>query len=121
MSGSYGKRGINELARALDSRTQDHVSNPAIIAELGTIQADMSLKCDHFGPVIAKGDYWVARSLTLEDPMVTTSSVTYGDWTHSHTVPVPDQLAPLKPGDRVLVNWVNNETVPVVIDVVVTT
>lgn len=79
--------------------------------ELGTIQSDMGLKCDHFGPVIPKGAYDIARSLTLPDPMTTTSD--------GYSVARPAQLAPLKSGDRVLVAWINDATIPVVIDVVV--
>jgi len=86
--------------------------------ELGTIQGDMSLKVDRFPIPIPAGEYMVCRHLTLPDPLATTEEALGGDYRHSHTVPRPEQLAPLKPGDRVLVAWVNDSTDPVVIDVV---
>jgi hypothetical protein len=113
-----GNRGINRLARALDARMKAVAASPDAL-ELGTIQYDMSLKLDTFGVTIPQGHYLVCRSLTLQDPMVQTSQA--GDPAHTHDVPVPPQLTPLKPGDRVLVAWVNQGTDPVVVDVVVST
>ncbi len=50
----------------------------------------------------------------------TTTDATVGDHgIHNHDVPRPLQLAPLSPGDRVLVAWVNDGMDPIVIDVVV--
>ncbi|MCL6597933.1 MAG: hypothetical protein K6T81_04265 [Alicyclobacillus macrosporangiidus] len=106
-----GNKGVNRLARALDARMQAVSSSPDEL-ELGTIQSDMSLKLDGFGAPIPQGHYLVCRSLTLPDPMAVTSP-------GGENVPRPAQLAPLKPGDRVLVAWVNQGTDPVVIDVVV--
>jgi hypothetical protein len=113
--------GVNRLSRTMDRRMQQHIRQP-VIAELAVVQSDMSLQCDHFGPKIPKGSYYIVRGLTFSadpSPMTGTNSVTFGDWTHSHTVNLPDQFSPLKPGDKVLVNWINDETIPVVVDVVV--
>jgi len=97
------------------------------VLELGIIQSDMSLKLDRFPIPIPKGDYLVCRTLLLPDPLTETD----GGWKdqgfvepfdppaqHWHKVKRPPALAPIKPGDRVLVAWVNNGTDPVVIDVV---
>lgn len=111
-----GNKGVNRLARALDKRMQT-MSASLDELELGTIQSDMSLKLDGFAAPIPKGHYLVCRSLTLPDPMAVTSPA--GTGPHTHNVPLPSQLAPLKSGDRVLVAWVNQGTDPVVIDVVV--
>lgn len=119
--------GINRLARVLDSRMTQRLQRPDVL-ELGTIQSDMSLKLDRFPIPIPKEDYLVCRTLTLPDPLTETD----GGWNdeeftdpfepevqHWHKIKRPPELAPLKPGDRVLVAWVNNGTDPVVIDVVV--
>ena len=82
--------GINRLARVLDGRMRNHVDKP-VIAELAVVQADMSLQCDHFGPPIPQGGWYMSE--------------TY----HGK----------LRPGDKVLVNWIEHETIPVVVDKVV--
>ena len=108
--------GVSKLAQVIAERIAGQTSWPDVL-ELGTIQADMSLKTDHFERPIPKGEYLVSRSLTLLDPM--THTTVAGQDAHIHTVIRPEQLSPLKPGDRVLVAWVNGGIDPVVIDVVV--
>lgn len=111
--------GTSKLAQVIAERITSQTARPDAL-ELGMIQDDMSLKLDRFAVPVPQGEYLVCRSLTLSDPMVTTNEVTVGDYgTHSHNVPRPEQLAPLAPGDRVLVAWVNGGIDPVVIDVVV--
>lgn len=105
----------NMLARLIDGRIMDRLQRPDAL-ELGTIQPDMSLLVDRFKVPIPAGDYLVCRSLRLADPMVTTAPG--GGDGHTHQVPRPAELAPLAPGDRVLVAWVNNGSDPVVVDVV---
>lgn len=105
--------GINKLARVL----QRHIRDSATIAdqlELGRILDDMSLQTDHFPVPIPKGQYLVARQLT-HDPNSPLTTTTDG----AHSVVLPAKMYPLKPGDRVLVAWVNQGTDPVVIDIVV--
>lgn len=84
--------GINRLARVLDSRTQKHIgANSSVNAEFATLQSDMSLLCDHFGYAFKPGEYSMVKSVSTG----------------------------LQSGDRVLVNWVNGGTIPVIIDKVV--
>jgi len=111
--------GVSKLAQVIAERITTQTQRPDAL-ELGTIQQDMSLKLDRFTVPIPKGDYLICRSLTLPDPMATTTEAVVGDHgAHSHDVPRPKQLDPLAPGDRVLVAWVNDGTDPVIIDVVV--
>jgi len=111
--------GASKLAQVIAERIASQTKQPDTL-ELGTIQADMSLKLDRFVVPIPQGDYLICRSLTLPDPMAITTEAAVGDHgTHTHSVPRPDQLAPLSPGDRVLVAWVNDGIDPIVIDVVV--
>lgn len=108
--------GVSKLAQVIAERIAGQTARPDVL-ELGTIQADMSLKTDHFEKPIPKGEYLVCRTLTLPNLMTTTNIA--GQDAHIHTVIRPEQLSPLKPGDRVLVAWVNGGIDPVVIDVVV--
>lgn len=111
--------GVSKLAQVIAERISSQTQRPDAL-ELGTIQSDMSLKLDRFAVPIPKGEYLICRSLTLPDPFATTTDATVGDHgIHNHDVPRPLQLAPLSPGDRVLVAWVNDGTDPVIIDVVV--
>lgn len=111
--------GASKLAQVIAERIVSQTQRPDTL-ELGTIQFDMSLKVDRFAVPIPKGEYLVCRGLTLPDPMAITTEAAVGDHgTHTHSVPRPDQLAPLSPGDRVLVAWVNDGIDPIVIDVVV--
>lgn len=110
-------RGANLLARVIEERVREMVRGPDVL-ELGTIQADGSLLLDRFPWPIPRGEYLVCRSLTLPDPVAETGPG--GADGHTHPVRRPEGLAPLRPGDRVLVAWVNRGSDPVVIDVVVT-
>lgn len=111
--------GASKLAQVIAERISTQTARPDTL-ELGIIQGDMSLKIDRFAVPIPKGEYLVCRGLTLPDPMAITMEAAVGDHgTHAHSVPRPDQLAPLSPGDRVLVAWVNDGIDPVIIDVVV--
>ena len=111
--------GVGKLAQVLSERIGQQTQRPDVL-ELGVIKSDMSLLLDRFPIPIPWGEYLVCRSLTLPNPMATTTLTSIGDHgSHSHNVPLPSQLSPLKPGDRVLIAWVNDGTDPVVIDVVV--
>lgn len=109
-------RGMERLAQTIRGAIARQTAAPPVL-ELGTIQADLSLRVDRFPIPIPAGDYLVSRHLNLPDPLVTTAEALSGEFRHNHAVPRPEKLAPLKPGDRVLVAWVDDD--PVVIDVVV--
>jgi len=133
--------GASKLAQVITERISTQTAKPDAL-ELGRIQADMSLKIDRFAIPIPKGEYLVCRLLTIPDPMTQTvegqgthphgpsgghaqyvatgtHSHPESEGAHVHDVVRPEQLSPLKPGDRVLVAWVNGGMDPVVIDVVV--
>ena len=136
-------QGMNKLARAIQERmNRNQDANSALILDFGTIQKDMSLKTNTFAVPIPQADYHVARHLTLGP---TGSHLTYtvgndgkhdhgssgthgghisGSGAHTHTeegphrhsVIIPEKMRSIKPGDRVLVAWVQSEAV--VIDVI---
>lgn len=132
---------LNELAQVISERISSQTHQQDAL-ELGTIQADLSLKIDRFAKPIPKGEYlisdWTAR-VTLpafslvgrgESPVANTGSPlppttwtqqTRWDW-HSRSIDdVKIEIKPeLKAGDRVLIAWVNDYTDPVVISKVVT-
>jgi len=133
--------GASKLAQVIAERISTQTARPDAL-ELGSIQGDMSLKIDRFSVPIPKGEYLVCRTLTLPDPMTKTvegqgahphgpsgehaqysgtgiHSHPREEGAHVHDIVRPEQLSPLKPGDRVLVAWVNGGIDPVVIDVVV--
>lgn len=118
--------GLNKLARVMQERmNRDRAANSALIVDIGTIQGDYSLKTNTFSIPIPQSDYHVLRQLTLgATGSVLTSTLTEGthgghisgNGAHSHTIQVPEKMRSIKPGDRVLVAWVQNE--PVVLDII---
>ncbi|WHH58316.1 hypothetical protein [Petroclostridium sp. X23] len=133
-----GNAGTNKLARVLFDRMKRTNKNQDQL-ELGTIKDDMSLLTDHFPIPIPKGEYLIARQLTLGDTggNLTVSATdgshdVYSDpypdpvyshvgigVDHKHDILIPEKMRWLKPGDRVLVAWVNQGTDPVIIDIVI--
>ena len=129
--------GVSKLGRILSERMQKEGEKPLVL-DFGVIQSDMSLKTNTFARPIPKKDYSVCRQLTLgaTGSTITTATATThehsggthggheeGDGSHTHTggshthpVPLPEKMRSLKPGDRVLVAWVQDEAV--VIDIV---
>ncbi len=128
--------GASKLAQVIAERIASQTQSPDAL-ELGTIQPDMSLKLDRFAVPIPKGDYLVAEWLvklslpafslvgTATSPVdeqgtslpgATTSSLTRYDYRAKMIDQVKTEFKPdLKPGDRVLVAWVNDHTDPVVL------
>ncbi|MFZ7103380.1 MAG: hypothetical protein ACOWWO_12095 [Peptococcaceae bacterium] len=134
-------KGISKLAQTMKNFTAEMGKSSEVLV-LGMIKEDLSLLTDDFEVTIPAGDYLVARTLTLDDPLTGTvanqglhghgpggsHSQYAGDGIHTHPgtegahfheIKRPEKLAPLQPGDRVLVAWVNQGLDPVVIDVVV--
>lgn len=123
--------GASKLAQVIAERIASQTQSPDAL-ELGTIQGDMSLKLDRFAVPILKGDYLVAEWLVkvslpafsingtqngLKDSFngnVTGNAV----FTFQPTIIDQTKLEfkpDIKPGDRVLVAWVNDHTDPVVL------
>ena len=139
--------GVSKLAQVIAERIASQTQRPDVL-ELGTIQPDMSLKIDRFAVPIPKGDYLVldlevkmeipqsSRVIKTASPVnpdgsdipnVTGySSLTRIDFNVQNvgdpaaTVKVHlDLKSSLKPGDRVLVAWINDHTDPVILAKVV--
>ena len=107
-----GNTGIRKLASTLDKRMGEHQEGK-FDPDFGTIKEDMSLVLDTFSMPIAAEDYSVCRMATgpvLSGGQHDGHRLENNDGSHTHRLPY------LKPGDRVLVIWANNE--PVVVDVI---
>ena len=127
--------GANKLARVIAERITTQTARPDAL-ELGTIQGDMSLKIDRFAVPLPAGEYliaeWTAKlslpafsidgnQTGLKDSL---NGAVTGDATFNFQPVVIDNVKievkpDLKPGDRVLVAWVNDGTDPVVVSKVV--
>lgn len=122
MDGFDGHPGTARLAAVLSQRMQKTNEAPLLI-DFGEIQGNGSLMTNTFPVPIPKGDYSVCRHVGGLR-FVTEGggheghegqTKTYHTGAHSHTIEPPV----IKPGDRVLVVWVQNEAV--VIDVITKT
>lgn len=123
--------GANLFARVMQKRMQDVGTKPPDI-DLATIQADGSLLADNYPVPIPKSDYLICRALTngKKDDVLAKTKPGQGGHEHGgcgigpghsggehvHDVLIPEKLRSVKPGDRVLVNWIGSEVV--VIDIV---
>jgi hypothetical protein len=128
--------GAAKLAQTIAERITALSSRPDAL-ELGTIQGDLSLRVDRFAVSIPKGDYLVAEWL-VKISLPAFSLVGRGEYpVDGAGNPIPEtawtpqtrwdfrpravdkvkiEVRPeLKPGDRVLVAWVNGHTDPVVL------
>ncbi len=132
--------GANKLAQVIAERISTQTAMPDAL-ELGTIQGDMSLKIDRFAVPLPAGEYliaeWMAKlsfpAFSLvgrgeypvkddgsPEPVTEWTPQTRWDWKPREIDEVKIEIKPdLKPGDRVLVAWVNNHTDPIVISKVV--
>jgi len=139
MSGN-GNPGVSKLGQVLQERMRACGAIPLLL-DFGAIQSDMSLLTNTYPIPIPKTDYTVCRQLTLgATGAVLTTTATDGlhshgpsgehtqesgtgvhshtnEGTHIHNVLIPEKMRKLKPGDRVLVAWVQNEAV--VIDIII--
>ncbi len=132
--------GANELAQVIAERIAGQTQRPDAL-ELGTIQGALGLKLDRFAVPIPKGEYliadWTAK-LNLPafslvgsgeypvkndgspEPVTEWTAQTRWDWHPRAIDKVKIEIKPdLKPGDRVLVAWVNDGTDPVIVSKVV--
>ena len=105
------KNGMEKLAKVLDSRMEEH-SGGGFSFDFGVIKKDYSLVSNTFPLPIPKKDYSVCRLLANLSTNVsggTHGGHNSGTGSHSHKVVMPK----LKPGDRVLIVWVEGEPVVV--------
>lgn len=121
-------------------------ADSSLVLDFGVIQNDYSLLTNTYPIPIPKADYLVLRQLTLGNTGAwltqTQSAGKAGDGTHSHgesgshsghtsgdgkhshkneaphvhNVLIPEKMRWLKPGDRVLVAWVQHDAV--VLDII---
>jgi len=132
--------GASKLAQVIAERISTQTAGPDAL-ELGSIQGDMSLKIDRFAVPIPRGEYliveWTAKlsfpAFSLvgvgeypvkddgsPEPVTECTPQTRWDWKPRKIDEVKIEIKPdLKPGDRVLVAWVNDHTDPVVVSKVV--
>ncbi len=127
--------GANRLAQVIAERIAKQTQRPDAL-ELGTIQGNMSLKLDRFAVPIPKGEYlisdWTAKlslpafslfgvgEYPIGDPPTNFTPLYRWDWQPQTVNPVKIEIKPeLRPGDRVLVAWVNDGTDPVIVSKVV--
>ncbi len=110
-----GNPGVSKLGQVMSKRIAKQNESPLVL-DYGSIEADYSLKTNTFPVPIPKSDYTVCRhvgGLVLGTEGGTHSGHESGTGKHKHSIPVPV----IKPGDRVLVAWIQNEVT--VIDVIV--
>lgn len=118
MNSANGNPGMNRLAQVIQGRIKKNQdADSALILDFAEIQSDYSLLTNTYPLPIPKGDYMICRQLTLgaEGDYLTNMTVA-GHHEHTHDVLIPETMRKLKPGDRVLVAWVQNDAV--VIDLV---
>lgn len=122
-----GNPGINQLACVLQGHLMSIVGEGAkdLVADFGVINADYSLTTNTFPRPIPRPEYNVCRSVTYNPAIPLT--LTYCDGAHGHPdagyggahvhqVLLPEKMYWIRPGDRVLVLWVQNEAV--IVDIV---
>ena len=122
------KRGVSKLGDVISERAKAVNGLNPLVLDFGVIQSDYSLKTNTFAKPVPKGDYSVCRQLTLgptgawltETHVKMDGSHTHpvptGGGAHDHDIKIPEKMRSIKPGDRVLVAWVQNEAV--VVDIV---
>ena len=130
MAENKGSPGLSKLARVISNRAEKVAGKAErdLVLDFGSIKGDMSLLTNTFPIPIPRSEYHVCR--LVGGLRYTISGGTHGgpgggkgsarsfcllgggNGSHSHTAAPPQ----IKPGDRVLVAWVQNEAV--VIDVV---
>lgn len=119
-----GSPGASKLTATLASMIDQKGDKPLVL-DFGIILGDYSLKTNTFPLPIPKSDYSVCRAITY-DPGVPLTQ-TYCDGAHGHpdagfagshvhNVRLPEKMYWIRPGDKVLIAWVQDEAC--VIDIV---
>lgn len=122
--------GANSLTNTLTGMMKSLGDKPAVI-DIGIINSDYSLTTNGFSKPIPQDQYSVCRSLLYDPRVPLTETYKDGEHTHAcggpcewsspsgahvHQVKLPLKMRWLKPGDKVLVAWVQNEAI--VIDII---
>lgn len=119
MGGFDGHPGTSKLASVLSQRMKKENESPLVL-DFGEIQANHSLVTNTFPVSIPKGDYSVCRHVGGLSFIISggvhegheEQTMSFHTGGHTHTVEPPG----IKPGDRVLVAWVQSEAV--VVDII---
>lgn len=120
-----GNPGINKLADIFQKQIGQVSENPLVL-DIGIINEDYSLSTNTYPNPIPKSDYLACRAITY-DPSVPLTK-TYCDGAHGqphagfggahvNQVELPEKMYWIRPGDKVLVAWVQNDAV--VVDIIV--
>lgn len=108
-----GNAGIARLAAVMDTRMSEHQPN-GLTVDFGEILPGYKLQANTFPVPIPPNDYIVCRQLTIGDEGDFLANVTTPEGTgRAH---IPEKLRKLKPGDRVVVAWVQDTAV--VLDII---
>ena len=115
-----GNPGCNAFANILGGMMRKQIGAQDKAAEYGVIRSDYSLVVPSLGEgnPIPKSDYNVARQLTYNPGIPLTE--TYCDGAHGHpdagfagahvhNVKLPEKMWWIRPGDKVIVLWIDNE------------
>lgn len=109
--------GGNYIGQAIKKRLEQTMDGPDNL-ELATVTPKLGLQLDTYAHEIPKGEYLICRSLTLPSTLATNLAGQGTTWEHQHTTARPQQLDPIKAGDRVLVAWINGNDL-IVLDVII--
>lgn len=109
-----GNAGMAKLAIALDSRIREHRPQELVI-DFAEILSGYQLKANTFPELIPPSDYMVCRQLTLGNTGEVLAGVSTTDG--AGQAYVPEKMRKLKPGDSVVIAWVQNTAV--VLDIIV--
>ena len=120
-----GSPGANKLTAALASMI-DKKGDKTLVLDFGIILGDYSLKTNTFPIPIPKSDYSVCRAITYDPRRATHADVLRTEHdgpprrvfagSHVHNVRLPEKMYWIRPGDKVLVAWVQDEAC--VVDIV---
>lgn len=116
-----GNPGANKLTNVLLGMMQKTGERPLVL-DFGIINSDYSLTTNTFPRPIPKGDYSVCRAATYDPGVPLTQSYNDGEHSqpdagyggaHTHDIRLPEKMYWIRPGDKVLVAWVQDEAVVV--------
>lgn len=116
--------GANALTNTLHVMMKSIADKPPQL-DFGIINSDYSLTTNSFPCPIPQNEYSVCRSLLYDPSVPLTKTYTDGEHghpdasppgTHYHEVRLPKKMYWVRPGQKVLVAWIQNEAV--VIDIV---